>query len=271
MDPIEETIEGIPISQIFDIIFANFESFKDGDNRLNFKNIKEKLPDTLINELIVVKNGFYSNVKYKNENIPKEQKLFEFKGKNGIKKYYRIYTKKYFESILKKYEIINPVVIFNNRVFKLNFDELTKNAGLKGWNYSFYKIVEEKVIDYKKLVFDDIEIEKKKIGKYYTKNFNFYFENQKEEEFVFNFSKERSLIYRNLIDDNSQIKCYCGPHGIGKTTTFLVFKKTIENFCYFNLKHLFKNSDNVLIWKNELSQNQVNQVSLKLLKIKLKK
>ena len=252
MDPIEETIEGIPISKIFDIIFANFELFKDGDNRLNFKNIKGKLPDTLINELIVVKNDFYSNIKYKNENIPQEPKLFEFKGKNGIKKYYRIYTKKYFESILKKYEIINPVVIFNNRVSKLNFDELTKNAGLKGWNYSFYKIVEEKVIDYKKLVFDDIEIEKQKTGKYYTKNFNLYFENQKEEEFVFNFSKERSLIYRNLIDDNSQIKCYCGPHGIGKTTTFLVFKKTIENFCYFNLKHLFKNSDNLLIWKNEL-------------------
>ncbi len=192
MDPIEETIEGIPISQIFDIIFANFESFKDGDNRLNFKNIKEKLPDTLINELIVVKNGFYSNVKYKNENIPQEQKLFEFKGKNGIKKYYRIYTKKYFESILKKYEIINPVVIFNNRVFKLNFDELTKNAGLKGWNYSFYKIVEEKVIDYKKLVFDDIEIEKKKTGKYYTKNLIFILKIKKKKNLFLIFQKKEA-------------------------------------------------------------------------------
>ena len=252
MDIIEETIENIPISELFKIIYQNIDYLHDGDNILDAKIIKGKLPETLINNLVAVKDDFYVTLKYKNEVIPQEAKIFEFEDKSRIKNYYKIYTKKYYELILKKHGIINPIIIFNNNVLKSNFDDIVENTKIKGWELSFFKIVEQKTIDYKKLVFDEVENEKNKTGNYYTKNFKHYFKYQKEEDFKFNASQQRSKIYNYLIKDNSRIKCYCGPHGIGKTTTFLVFKKKIKNFCYFNLKYLFKNVDNVLIWKNEL-------------------
>ena len=53
-----------------------------------------------------------------------------------------------------------------------------------------------------------------------------YFENPKGEEILdFNYSNERTDLINSLFENIESILCYCGPHGIGKTITFLEFKR----------------------------------------------
>ena len=251
---IEEEIEGIPISKIINIIYKNQAEFKIGENKLDTKNLKEEFPKTLIDNLVIYLGAIYIDITYKGEVIPQSSKIFEIEDKDKNRKLYKIYTKQYYELIIKENGIINPMMIIDDRVFKSDFDNIDNYCNFPGLDTYTFKIVEDKKIDYQKEVFDEIINEKtKKTGKYYSKNFHHYFKYQKSDD-IFNYkiSQERSQLYQNLKNNSDKIKCYCGPHGIGKTTTFLALKKELKNLCYFNLKFLFENINNILVWKNEL-------------------
>ena len=252
---IEETIEGIPITKIISSIYSNQIHFKSGNNKLDTKILKEEFPKTLIDNLVIYLGEIYIDIIYKGEVIPQNPRIFEIEDKDKNRKFYKIYTKQYYELIIKKNGIINPMMIIDDRVFKSDFDKIDDYCQFPGLDTYSFKIVEDKKIDYKKVVFEEVTNEKtKKTGEYYSKNFHHYFKYQKAED-IFNYkiSPQRSQLYKKFKkNDSDAIKCYCGPHGIGKTTTFLALKKELKNLCYFNLKFLFENINNILIWKNEL-------------------
>ena len=249
MSLIEEEFEGVPISKITDAIFKM--KLKEGINHLGGDITKEELPQNLIQDLIVKVHNFDITIEYKNRVIPTNSKIFEFEDKNGVKKYYKIYSNEYFNSILKLYGIAKPNFLLANKSDKdLSFDEC---LSLRFINYEYFKVREKIDIDYKKMFETANNIKNINIGNFFSKNFNYYFKNQKGDEiFDFSFSVQRKNIIERIKKENCQIQCYCGPHGIGKTTTFLALKKMKKDICYINLKAIFKNSDDQTIWKNQL-------------------
>ena len=69
-------------------------------NNLDLNQLKDELGESLINNLDVKSKNALVIIKYKSEEIPLVSTIFEFENINGIKEYYKIYTKEYFEKLL---------------------------------------------------------------------------------------------------------------------------------------------------------------------------
>ena len=252
-DIIEETFENVPLTKIINSIFRLVN--KERESNIDIYKLKDELPFNLLNNLNVFVKDFIVNIEYKGVPFPKKSKIFEFEDANGKKKYYRIYTENFFEEVANKYKLKSKLFICEGKIR----EDLNFQGCLTILDKELFKVVEKKEIDYK-IFFKKVD-EKKEKDKFnqnitwnkLTTNCNYYFKNSKgEDKFYFIYSRERSDLLESLLQSNKPIECYCGPHGIGKTMTFLVFKNLKKNVCYFNLKALFKNSSNPLIWKKEL-------------------
>ena len=246
---IEEKIENTSITKILDLIY-NLYNTKDLNN-INLFELKDKLPIDLINKLNVFVKDFMIFIYYNNMEIPTKSKIFEFEETNGNKKKYRIYTENFFEEIVNKYKITNIVIIYNNIIR----EDLDFQKCLDMDNIEYFKVMEKKEVNYQNIFTHSEDNENKYSMPYkiFSNNYNYYFKNVNGDDiFYYQFSTNRNNLLQSLFKNKKPILCYCGPHGIGKTITFLIFKKLQKNVCYFNLKILFKNSSNPLIWKYDL-------------------
>ena len=241
----EEAIDEIPISKIINSIYDLINDKKEKNN-LDLNQLKDELGESLINNLDVESKNALVTIKYKGEEIPQVSKIFEFEDINGIKEYYKIYTKKYFEKIVNKYKIKDAMIIYNNKLIEdLNFEKC-----IEMMNVENFKVIERKIINFEEIFKQADKNEEKIILSNLSKNYNYYFKDLKVDDFIY--SNERITLIEKIINNSELIQCYCGPHGIGKTTTFLAVKKEKKNCCYFNLKLIFKNYSNALIWKDDL-------------------
>ena len=241
----EETIDNIPISKIITSIYDLINDKKEINN-LDLNQLKDVLSESLINNLDVKSKNVLVTIKYKEKELPHVSKIFEFENVNGIKEYYKIYTKEYFEKIVKKYKIKDVMIIYNNKLIEdLNFEKC-----LEMMNVENFKVIERKIINFEEIFKQADKNEEKIILSNLSKNYNYYFKDLKVDDFIY--SNERKTLIKKIINNSELIQCYCGPHGIGKTTTFLALKKKKKNCCYFNLKLIFKNYSNALIWKDDL-------------------
>jgi len=245
----EEMIENISIKKIIDLIYNLLNQY--GVDKIDLFKLKDELPPSIINKLHVHLIESLVFIEYNGQDIPQKSKIFEFEDINGKKEFYRIYTEEFFNSIVNKYKIKNILIIANG-IIREDFDF---QKCLNDCNIEQFKVVEKKEIDYK-IIFTQDSDEKDKCKKTWNKlsvNYNYYFENPKGEEILdFNYSNERTDLINSLFENIESILCYCGPHGIGKTITFLEYKRLKKKVCYFNLKIIFKNQSNPHIWKNEL-------------------
>ena len=241
----EEVIDDIPISKIINSIYDLINDKKEINN-LDLNQLKDELGESIINNLDVKSKNVLVTIKYKGEEIPQVSKIFEFEDINGIKEYYKIYTKEYFEKIVNKYKIKDAMIIYNNKLI----EDLSFEKCLEMMNVENFKVIERKIINFEEIFKQVDKNEDKIILSHLSLNYNYYFKDSKVDDFIY--SHERNSLIKKIMNNSDLIQCYCGPHGIGKTTTFLVIKKEKKNCCYFNLKLIFKNYSNALIWKDDL-------------------
>ena len=214
----EEAIDEIPISKIINSIYDLINDKKEKNN-LDLNQLKDELGESLINNLDVESKNALVTIKYKGEEIPQVSKIFEFEDINGIKEYYKIYTKKYFEKIVNKYKIKDAMIIYNNKLIEdLNFEKC-----IEMMNVENFKVIERKIINFEEIFKQVDKKEDKIILSNLSPNYNYYFKDSKVDDFIY--SRERNSLIKKIMNNSELIQCYCGPHGIGKTTTFLVIKK----------------------------------------------
>ena len=117
---------------------------------------------------------------------------------------------------------------------------------------SKFKIIDLKIINYLDIFKKNESKEENKItGNSYSKNFKYYFKYPKQDDiFLYHYSLERTNLFKLL--QNEKIKGICGNFGMGKSTTFIVAKKSHPEIVYLNLKALMKKKDDILIWKYEI-------------------
>ena len=248
LDIIEEKIGNtkIPFSEVFK--FYTERILDGGDDNL-FKN------DDLINLNMEEKNKFeikgsiIRDLFYDGEIVyPPIMVNFE----NGnINKTYKMFTKKYFNEIYNGMNFNSPILLIGYSLEKYNNSNLfiKYNEGNK-----IYKIFEKKKENYTKFYSTKIRLLKECNPSDLTPNFNYYFAFPKKKcqmKFSFNTIRRQSTIpIFNF--ENNKINPIFGPYGSGKTTTLIIFARSNDNTCYLNLNALYKNKDNLHVWKYDL-------------------
>ena len=246
----EESINNIPISKIislFDLIYDEMSETNKNINmiKIDYETIgrKNNIPKELCDNLVWMINGFSIKIKYKEKIIiPCNYKNIEFVTNSEV---YKVYTKEFVDNLIKKFLIENPLILANNIVYDYSkFEEIFKDEYVQS-----FKIIDEKPIDYKH--YFDLKENETMLGIDYSRNFEYYFKYpNKNDKFHYNFSSRRTGAFN--FDSIKKIRAYCGPHGIGKSTTVLAAKKINHRICYLNIKALINNSKNVFIWKYKI-------------------
>ena len=248
-------------SELINIINKNFvcnQNFGGMDN-LDYENFgKNYSIPKIICEKTKVKNFvIYKDIYYNNNKLLTTPLIIDFVNKDGLSiGIYRIYDTTKINMIIKSNDFKNPVIVDGKKI--CSFSSLSDVVG--GFLREF-KIEDQIVIDYNSIFLKKDEqnnlrnLDFKK-GLDLTENFKYYFDYpDPEEEFFFIPSNDRTTILSN--EFKSKIIGFCGPMGIGKSTTLLALLKLKSNYCYINIKALKEHEDDVLIWKEQLLLKEI--------------
>ena len=248
-------------SELINIINKNFvcnQNFGGMDN-LDYENFgKNYSIPKIICEKTKVKNFVvYKDIYYNNNKLLATPLIIDFVNKDGLSiGIYRIYDTTKINMIIKSNDFKNPVIVDGKKI--CSFSSL---SDVVGEFLREFKIEDQIVIDYNSIFLKKDEqnnlrnLDFKK-GLDLTENFKYYFDYpDPEEEFFFIPSNDRTRILSN--EFKKKIIGFCGPMGIGKSTTLLTLLKLKSNYCYINIKALKEHEDDVLIWKEQLLLKEI--------------
>ena len=248
-------------SELINIINKNFvcnQNFGGMDN-LDYENFgKNYSIPKIICEKTKVKNFvIYKDIYYNNNKLLATPLIIDFVNKDGLSiGIYKIYDTTKINMIIKSNDFKNPVIVDGKKIYPLSSLSDIISKFLRE-----FKIEDQIVIDYKSIFLEKNEqnilpnLNFKK-GLDLTENFKYYFEYpDPEEDFFFIPSNDRATILSN--DFKSKIISFCGPMGIGKSTTLLTLLKLKSNYCYINIKALKEHEDNILIWKEQILLKEI--------------
>ncbi len=179
---------------------------------------------------------------------------------NNKRTNYLIYSLDYCKSLIEN--IGDLFIEKNNILIDINFLDSCF------YKYEDFKIILVKLPDYLKYL-NKITPVIEKISELkcneINQNFKFYFKHHDpESKFIYNHSISRDRLIINL-KNNKKIKVIYCPFGIGKSIS-LIFFSLYNNIptLYLNLKALFKNQNNVIIWKYNILYLELVNVCKKL-------
>ena len=173
--------------------------------------------------------------------------------KDTIEETYKIFTEKYLDKIYKKMNFNNPFIIIGNIIEKYEHNQTVLFTRLN-INEKNFIIYESEEMNFKKHYSKNFSLEEECDSTDLTRNFNYYFSSPKKTcKMKFYITFKRSSIIRSLLKfKDYKIHSIFGPYGNGKTTSLIIISKAYDNICYLNLKALYRNKNNFLLWKYEL-------------------
>ena len=222
---------------------------REGKDELFTKDDKINL-DSNEKSKFRIEEGFFSDLFY-NDEIVYFPITVTFKKCSGDKTY-KIFTKKYFDIIYKEMEFKNPLLLIGN-IYK-NFDKDKTSLFYHFERNKIFVITEKQVGDYEKYYTNKIRPSKKYKFSELTPNFKHYFFSPKSDcEMNFALSTTRKTVIFSIFHFNEEkIHSIYGPFGNGKTTSLILIAKSKDNICYLNLDALYKNKNNLNLWKYDL-------------------
>ena len=176
--------------------------------------------------------------------------------KNYKKNTYKIYTKSFFNKIFDEMNFKSPLLLIDNKYLKFEKEKNSLFTSLDDYNNlkisefdeDYY---EEYYCNKKNSIFSVYETYK---PSEFSNNFELYFSSPKKQcymKFVITTQRYKKIL--GLKDfTNKKINSIFGPYGNGKTTTLIILSKLEKNVCYLNLKALYKNKNNINIWKYKI-------------------
>ena len=242
----EEKIDNITVNTILDIFYTDLFKDKIGTITIDYEKLGSSLGLTkeICKNIKAEKDYASINVFYNNERIRQIPKLVEFINSKGEIKKYLFYTKNFCKNLVAEKKCKNPIIILNETEIK----EFSYIDNLFNSPYTKFKIMDKSMPKYEEL-FNQKEEDNNKIKFVSSNNLKYYCKST-DFEFEFYYSKKRT----EFIDfnENEKVISICGNFGIGKSSSFLFAKTKYKNLLYLNLKALFENYDNIVIWKYEL-------------------
>ena len=248
---IEEEIELNKSTVSFNLILKIlFDEYIDYNLDLNEKLIltkeiveKYNLPNEFINKISINR---LNNILYIND---QEIKIYTHQVRlisNNINKIYNISTLNYLKKIIKENDFNDFIILSEtNEQYQLeDFQNMPRNIIIKKNNdIPDYN----KIYNYIKNNSNNFNIHS---GNDLSYNFSYYFSQNKDSQFKFYYTRERSE-FNSFIQKKKKFLAICGKYGMGKSTSILFYLKQI-NGCYINFKSLFKNKNNICVWKEHI-------------------
>ncbi len=241
-------------SELINIIISNFTEV--GNNiQLDYKDFgkKHSIPEIICKNTKVTNLKIYKIIYYKDVELLLNPKKFHFFNLDRIKTTYLIYNKSFVNKIKDSLNFKNPIIIMNRREYSYNMlDQLFYKFSAE------FSIEEKEEEDYQSLfknykssdINKGIDIKK---GVDLTSNFQYYFKYPNpDDNFQYIFSIERCNFIQDKSTNKDKIIGYCGPMGIGKSTTLLALSKIVPNYCYLNIKALKESEDHIHVWKDRI-------------------
>ena len=176
--------------------------------------------------------------------------------KNYKKNTYKIYTKSFFNKIFDEMNFKSPLLLIDNKYLKFEKEKNSLFTSLDDYNnLKISEFDEEYYEEYysnkKNSIFSVYKTYK---PSEFSNNFELYFSSPKKPcdmKFVITTQRYKKIL--GLKDfAHKKINSIFGPYGNGKTTTLIILSKLEKNVCYLNLKALYKNKNNINIWKYKI-------------------
>ena len=255
---IEEKIQEVEIKKIFDIFYSiNKDLFTSKEIKLSidYESLGKGmgLSIELCNDLYAIKDSVAIFVYYKEEQIPPYFRVVEVEDSSKNLETYHIYRYQFcYDLITKQKKFTNPIIIVNKK-----FEDFNKLKVLFSSTIEKFKIIDLKMIKYD-YIFNQKESKdiNQITGFSLSENFKHYFKYPKSDDiFIYHYSHERTKLYE--FGKKEKIKAICGNFGIGKSTTFLIAKKSHPEIIYFNLKVLMEKQRDILFWKYEVFLKEI--------------
>ena len=239
-------------SELINIIISFFNQvgknmILDYNNFGKNYNIPEIIcKNTIVNNYLIHKEIFYRGAKLRLTPV-----IIHFISLERKTTTYRIHNKRFVDKIKTTLNFKNPVIIENKKEYSYE--------KLENFIDSFcqeFIIEDKKIIDFADIFKNKIKIDissgiKIKTGLDLAKNFKYYFKHpDPNDEFQFVTSPERYSIFS--YKNENKIMGFCGPMGIGKSTTLLGLLKLNSEYCYLNIKALKEAEDHILVWRDQL-------------------
>ena len=241
-------------SKLINIIINNFNQIGK-DIQLNYKDFGEKysIPEIICKNTKVTNREIFKAIYYKDVRLLLEPKTIHFFDLDRKETTYLIYNKSFAEKIKDSLKFKNPIIIMNRKEYPYeNLDNFFYTLDTE------FNIEEKEEEDYKSLFTNykrtdsNLRIQIKK-GTDLSKNFKYYFKYPKpDDKFDFIYSNKRCDFFQDKCINKDKIVGYCGPMGIGKSTTLLGLSKIEYNYCYLNIKALKEAENHVNVWKDQI-------------------
>ena len=234
-------------SELIKVINDNYLNTNTIFEELDYENVGKKysIPKCICKKTKIEYSLFFRNIFYDDTKLLIKPKIIDFIDLKEQSHIYEIYNINFIDKLIKELNFKNPVIITEQKEYPFN----ALNTKFYSWDNDF-KIIDKDIIDYKD-IFESNKVKEIKKCIDLSPNFKYYFKYPSpDDEFKFIISDCRDEISSNCLDD--KITGLCGPMGIGKSTTLLALLTLKKNYCYFNIKALKDNEDQILIWKNKL-------------------
>ena len=214
--------------------------------------------NTKVTNLLILKAIYYKNARLLLN--PKKIHFFTLDRKETT---YLIYNNSFVEKIKDSLQFKNPIIIMNRKEFPYeNLENIFYQIDIE------FNIEEKEEVDYESL-FKNYErsdsnsgIQIKK-GADLSNNFKYYFKYpDQDDEFDFIYSNKRCEFFQYKFINKNKIIGYCGPMGIGKSTTFLGLSKIESHYCYLNIKALKEGEKHVCVWKDQILMKEIANAML---------
>ena len=239
-------------SELINIIIKNFKQI--GNNiQLDYNDFGKKysIPEIICKHTKVTNILIHKEIYYKDVRLLFNPVLIHFIELDRKETTYLIYNESLIDKIKESLHFNNPIIIMNRNEYP--YENLRNLLNL---SYTEFTIEDKEIEDYQTLFskYKKIDMNKGiqiKKGTDLTKNFKYYFKYPSpDDKFDFIFSTERSSIFSRK--HKNKIIGYCGPMGIGKSTTLLGLLKIQSNYCYLNIKALKEVEEHVLVWRDQI-------------------
>ena len=236
-----------PTSKLISIINENYLNTNVSFEEIDYEKIGKKysIPKCICKKTKIIFSSLCRNIYYDNTKLLAKPKIIDFIDLQENSHIYEIYNFKFINKLINRLGFKNPVLYIEEKEYPISSLE----HKFYSW-ISKFKIIDKNVIDYEDIFKSQNNIDIKK-GSDLTSNFKYYFKYPSpDEEFLYIISDYRDEIFSNNLQE--KITGLCGPMGIGKSTTLLALLKSEKNYCYFNIKALKDNEENIFIWKDKL-------------------
>ena len=179
--------------------------------------------------------------------------IFVIFEKDKNKKIYKVFTQTFLNKIYKEFNFLNPVLSIGNSYEKFDISDSSLFTGPKIGNIRIYKIIEFETKSYDGYYKNKVKYMKECDREDLTPNFRYYFKSPTKVKMKFSMSLiRRELIFSLLDFKKKKIRCIFGPYGNGKSTSLIILSRNNDGICYFNLKALYNNKNNLYLWKSDL-------------------